>query len=177
MKKKKTYTQSEKITVDGYTFASGELEWARQNLPAIQRSARSNTVLYFSMAIAFILGLALYFLGYAVSTGGIAMPPGWRDDLIANLLTELGVTLWTSVILVLFLEVIVEVQRKRWQRYARIVEHALRQQASQVSTDLESDAEPEAIIARLDEVIERLAGLDSLRADVNVLKARFDSSE
>jgi len=175
--KKKTYPQSEKITVDGYTFASGELEWARQNLPAIQRSARSNTVLYFSMAIAFVLGLALYLLGYVISIGGIAMPPGWRDDLIANLLTELGVTLWTSVILVLFLEVIVEIQRKRWQRYARTVEHALQQQASQVSSDLDSDAEPEAIIARLDEVIERLAGLDSLRADVNVLKARWDSSE
>ena len=177
MKKKKTYTQSEKITVDGYTFASGELEWARQNLPAIQRSARSNAVLYVSMAVAFTLGLALYFLEYAISTGGIAFPPGWRDDLIANLLTELGVTLWTSVILVFFLEVIVEIQRKRWQRYARTVEHALQQQANLVSIDLESDSEPEPILARLDEVLERLAGLDSIRADVNTLKARLESRE
>lgn len=54
---------------------------------------------------------------------------------------------------------------------------AVAERASQLSTDLEGDADPEAIIARLDEVIERLAGLDSLRADVNVLKARLDSSE
>jgi hypothetical protein len=140
--RKKASQQSEKITVDGYTFSSGELEWARQNLPAIQRSARSTTVLYVSMAVAFSLGLALYFLGYAIATGGIAMPPGWRDDLVADLMTELGVTLWTSVILVLFLEVIVEIQRKRWQRYARTVEHALQQQANQVFTDLERDTEP-----------------------------------
>lgn len=174
---KKNYSQSKKITVDGYTFANGELEWARQNLPAIQRSARSNKVLYISMAVAFTLGLALYFIGYAISSGGVTMPPGWRDDLIAGLLAELGVTLWTSVILVLFLEVIVEIQRKRWQRYARMVEHALQQPVSLDFTDPESEVGPDAILARLDDMIERLASLDGLRADVNAIKARMETSK
>lgn len=175
--KKKTFPQSDKISVDGYTFSSGELEWARQNLPAIQQAARSNSVLYISMVVAFILGLALYILGFAISTGGISLPFGWQDDLIADLMTELGVTLWTSVILVFFLEVLVELQRKRWQRYARIVEHALQQPADKISTSAETSSEPEIILARLDELIERMARLENLPAEVSAIKTSLHSGK
>lgn len=170
----KTSKNHERLTVDGYTFSEGELEWARDNLASMRRSVQNNTVLYITMAITFILGLVIYLVAVSISTQVIQLPENWRGDFIADLLYNLGITLWTSVILVLFLEVTVEYQRRRWQRYIQLVERVLKQQGYPVD-DL-SDPVNDNILVRLDEIARRLAAIESLQAEIREQKDRNSNS-
>src|SRR5512143_269229 len=115
-------TRQTRLTVDGYTFSQGELDWARQNLDKLRRSARGNTALFTTMIFTFILGLIIYFVADGIRMGFIASPLGLRVDLTSYFLYNLGVVLWSSVVLVFFLEVVVEYQKRRWQRYVELIE-------------------------------------------------------
>ena len=170
----KTSNKRNKITVEGYTFTPDELDWARDNLASMRRTVQNNTVLYWTMIATFIVGLIAYFLADAMSTQTLLLPAGWRADLIADLLYNLGVTLWTSVVLVLFLEIVVEYQRKRWQRYIRLVERVLRDQGQEVPVEASNKADSEVMV-RLNEIMNRLAIIDSLHAEVADLKAKLVS--
>ena len=170
----KTPNKRNKITVEGYTFTPDELDWARDNLDYLRRTVQNNTALYWTMIVTFVLGLVAYFLADALSIQTISLPAGWRADLIADLLYNLGVTLWTSVILVLFLEVVVEHQRKRWQRYTRLVERVLRDQGQDIPIEPSNNADNEVVV-RLNEIMSRLAVIDSLQAELADLKAKLVS--
>lgn len=159
-----------RLTIDGYTFSPGELEWARDNLPKMRRMTHDSSVLYLIMTMTFIFGLIVYFAADGISTGALVLPAGWRVDLIADFLYNLGVVLWTSVVLVFFMEVVVDYQRRRWQRYVQLIERTLKIQG----VPIETEAAPELDwSAKLNVVIERLAALDRLQAEVAELKARL----
>ncbi len=162
-----------RLTVNGYTFSPGELEWARQNLDKMRRTARGNTPLLVVMLLTFVLGLIIYFVSDGIQAGAIALPADWRASLIADFLYNLGVVLWTSVVLVFFLEVVVEYQRKRWQRYVQLIEHVLKEQGQAVTTageEIDDD-----IATRLDAIMNKLSGLEVLQSDVAALKAKLES--
>ena len=166
-------TQQNRLTVDGYTFSAGELDWARQNLGKLRRTARGNTSLYMTMIFTFILGLIIYFVADGISVGAIAVPSGWRINLLADLLHNLGVVLWSSVVLVFFLEVVVEFQKKRWQRYVQLIEHVLNEQGQAAAQD--TDPSEGDITAQLAALQARLTSLDQLQADVTAFKAMLET--
>jgi hypothetical protein len=86
--------------------------WFKEHLPELRRSAEGNRLLYQSLTIAFVLGLAAHVGGYALS----ASSPGEPLGLIADLLYGLGFSLWTGVVVVLFVQVFPEVKRRQFKQ-------------------------------------------------------------
>lgn len=154
--------RASRVTVNGHTFSRDELDWARDNLEQMRRNARNNTVLYLTLAGTLALGVIVYLLGVLIAEGIIGLPEGWGANLLADFLYNLGIALWTSVIIVFFLEVIVEYQQRRWQQYLIAVEQALEQLGEKLPAGEEEAADPlaarlEAIQAELAEIKARLA--------------------
>jgi hypothetical protein len=72
--------------------------WFGEHLPQLQRTASGNRLLYGTLALAFVLGLAAHIGGYALKASDPAEP----FALIAELLYALGFALWTGVVVTLF---------------------------------------------------------------------------
>jgi hypothetical protein len=86
--------------------------WFREHLPELRRSAEGNRLLYQSLTVAFVLGLAAHVGGYALD----ASSPEEPLALIADLLYGLGFSLWTGVVVALFVQVIPEVKRRQFKQ-------------------------------------------------------------
>jgi hypothetical protein len=85
--------------------------WFGEHLPELQRAASGNRLLYGTLALAFVLGLAAHIGGYALKASDLAEP----FALIADLLYALGFALWTGVVVTLFVQVIPEVKRRQYR--------------------------------------------------------------
>lgn len=150
----------ERITFEGYTFSEGELEWARQHLGQMRRTVRGNRMLYWMLAITFALGLILYLLSFAMTGKVINLPPGWFAKILPDFLYNLGIILWTSVILVLFLEVAVDIQRKRWRRYIKLIEKVSAEQDMEIPAESPMPEEEVDVESRMEAVLARLEALE-----------------
>jgi hypothetical protein len=118
-----------------------------------------------------VLGLAFYFAADAISTGAVSLPPEWRASLIADFLYNLGVVLWTSVVLAFLLEIVVDYQRRRWQRYVKLIERVTTSSATtEVSAD---DGDEVDVEATLELVLKKLKALDTLGAELAEVKAQL----
>ena len=64
------------------------------------------------MVVTLALGLVVHMAGYAIGTEAIDLP--WLPaDLVATLVSNLGIVLWTSVVLVVFLDTLPARARRR----------------------------------------------------------------
>ncbi len=86
-----------------------ELAWAVDNMPMLRRWLAGQKFLRDALLFVFVLGLAAHVAGYVVISARVGEPWG----LVADLLATLGTTLWTGVVLVLFVE-IMPAARRRW---------------------------------------------------------------
>ena len=89
---------------DPDTFA-----WVDEHLPELRRSAYGQRLLYQSLAVALVLGLAVHVGGYLLRPSAPTEPLG----LVADLLYALGYALWTGVVVAVFVQVIPEVKRRQ----------------------------------------------------------------
>ena len=64
------------------------------------------------MLTAVILGLIAHVAGYVLAVSGSGEPRG----LVADLLSNLGMALWTGAVLVVFVQVLPDYQRRTAQR-------------------------------------------------------------
>ena len=85
------------------------LTWMAENLSDLKRLVSGQRILYASLSIAFVLGLALQVVGYAIKASQPQEPLG----LIADLLYALGWALWTGVVVVVFVEIIPQAKRRQ----------------------------------------------------------------
>jgi hypothetical protein len=69
-----------------------------------------------------VLGLLVHIAGHILARTGLEEPVG----LIADLLANLGIALWTGVVLVVFVQVVPEAQRRAAVRLLEKYEAALR---------------------------------------------------
>jgi hypothetical protein len=103
----------------------GVRAWMEKHLPELQRSVDGQRLLYQSMGLGFVLGLAAHVGGYllrsSVTTG--------LYGLVADLLYALGLALWTGVVVVLFVQVVPEVKRRQIKRTLDAYEATLREKA------------------------------------------------
>ncbi len=85
------------------------LDWMAENVADMKRLVSGQRILYASLAIAFVLGLALQVVGYAIKSAEPQEPLGLMSDLIYTL----GLALWTGVVVVVFVEIVPRVKRRQ----------------------------------------------------------------
>jgi hypothetical protein len=89
---------------DEYTLA-----WMEEHLPELEQSVSGQRILYTSLVVGFVVGLVAQIAGYFLLT---SVPSGFLG-LLADLLHALGWSLWTGVVVALFVQVIPEVKRRQ----------------------------------------------------------------
>ena len=83
--------------------------WMEEHQMALRQSASGNHFLYWSLGIGFVVGLAAHIGGFALL---MSAPNGFLG-LLADLLHALGWSLWTGVVVTLFVQVIPEAKRRQ----------------------------------------------------------------
>jgi hypothetical protein len=101
------------------------LVWVGQNLPLVRRSAFGQRVLYWSLGIGFGVGLAAHIGGFLLGSSA----PGEPLRLIADLLYQLGLALWTGVVVVVFIELWPQVKKRQFKQALDAYEAAAGRQA------------------------------------------------
>jgi GNAT superfamily N-acetyltransferase len=109
----------------------GELErramltWVGEHLPEVRRSAYGQRILYWTLGIGFVVGLAAYVGGYALRSSVTTEPL----EFVGDLLYTLGWALWTGVVVVLFLQVLPEAKRRGYKQLLDAYEATLSEKA------------------------------------------------
>ena len=88
------------------------LAWMEEHLTELRQSVSGQRILYWSLVISFVVGLAAHVGGYALLLSAPKEPLG----LLADLLHALGWSLWTGVVVVMFVQVIPEAKRRQIKR-------------------------------------------------------------
>ncbi len=124
-----------------HLFTEEELAWIEKYLPALRQSAAGQRLLQVSLGVAFVVGLIAHVVGYLLRS---SMPTG-LPGLMADLLYALGWTLWTGVVVVLFVQIIPEAKRRQIERALAAYEAAVHSQAEAGSSQApENDGTPTA---------------------------------
>ena len=122
------------------------------------------------MVVTLALGLVVHVAGYAIETKAIELPPWLPTDLVATLVSNLGIVLWTSVVLVVFLDTLPARARRRATHSMALAARQLEERGLPVPDELadlradlhrarptEADPTMAAILERLDAIERRLA--------------------
>jgi hypothetical protein len=89
------------------------LAWMDEHLPELRRSAYGQRLLYQTLGIGFVVGLAAHVGGYLLKSSVTTELLG----LVADLLYALGYALWTGVVVVVFFQVVPEAKRRQIKRW------------------------------------------------------------
>jgi hypothetical protein len=146
-----------------YRFSKEELDWVAANLEDAMGWARGRYIVRWTLVGTFLTGLVVHVLGFGLTSGGLTLPAGWPADLIGELLSSLGIALWTSVILVVFLEILPTWQQHRAETWARAALIALRDRGDLLAATVDeavADDESDAVVTRLDAILDRLTALE-----------------
>jgi predicted lysophospholipase L1 biosynthesis ABC-type transport system permease subunit len=106
-------------------FTEAELAAIGAYLPELRRSVAGQRILYTSLAIGFVVGLAAHVCGYLLRSSVTTAPLG----LVADLLYALGWALWTGVVVVVFVQIFPEAKRRQIMRGLDAYEAAMRDTA------------------------------------------------
>jgi hypothetical protein len=126
-----TFTDRERAPGQDVLSGMGELErretlaWVGEHLPQVRRSVFEQRLLYWSLGIGVVVGLAVHVGGYLLKSSVTTEPLG----LVADLLYALGYALWTGVVVVVFVQIIPEVKRRQFKQALDAYEAAQREQA------------------------------------------------
>jgi hypothetical protein len=85
------------------------LAWMDEHVRELRQSVSGQTLLYQSLAISFVIGLAAHVGGFLLR----ASTPREPFSLLADLLYALGWSLWTGVVVAVFVQVLPEVKRRQ----------------------------------------------------------------
>jgi hypothetical protein len=98
-------------------------DWMTRHLTQLRRSAYGQRLLYQSLAVGFVVGLAAHVGGYLLRPS----PPSEPLNLVADLLYALGYSLWTGVVVAVFVQVIPGVKRRQIKGAVEAYEAARKQ--------------------------------------------------
>jgi hypothetical protein len=102
------------------------MEWMEEHLSELKQSVSGPRLLYQSLALDFVVGLAAHIGGYLL----VSSVPDGALGLLADLLLALGWSLWTGVVVAVFVEVIPEVKRRQIKQAVEAYEAMRRKRAS-----------------------------------------------
>ena len=86
--------------------------WMGEHLSELRRNVSGHRLLYWSLALGVITGLAAHIAGYLLKANATTEPFG----LLADLLYALGYALWTGAIVVAFTQVYPDAKRRQIKR-------------------------------------------------------------
>ena len=118
-----------------HPFTDEELAAIGAYLPELRRSVAGQRILYTSLAIGFVVGLAAHVGGYLLRSSATTEPLG----LLADLLYALGWALWTGVVVVVFVQIIPEVKRRQFKQMLDAYEATRREKARAGSDQASGD--------------------------------------
>ena len=121
-----------------HPFTDAELAWMGEHLTEMRRSAYGQRLVYQSLAVGFVVGLAAHVGGYLLRPS----PPTEPFGLMADLLYALGFALWTGVVVVLFVQIIPEIKRRQFKRWLDDYEATLREKARAGGDQASGDGAP-----------------------------------
>jgi hypothetical protein len=121
-----------------HPFTDAELAWMGAHLTEMRRSAYGQRLVYQSLAVGFVVGLAAHVGGYLLRPS----PPTEPFGLMADLLYALGFALWTGVVVVLFVQIIPEIKRRQFKRWLDDYEATLREKARAGGDQASGDGAP-----------------------------------
>ena len=101
------------------------LAWVGENLTLVRRSASGQRVLYWVLGIGFVVGLAAHVGGFLLKTSVTTEPL----LLVADLLYALGWSLWTGVVVAMFVQIWPEAKRRQFKQALDAYEAAMGNQA------------------------------------------------
>jgi len=101
------------------------LAWVGENLTLVRRSASGQRVYYWILGIGFVMGLAAHVGGFLLKTSATTEPV----LLVADLLYALGWALWTSVVVVMFVQIWPEAKKRQYMQALDAYEAAVGRQA------------------------------------------------
>jgi hypothetical protein len=110
----------------GPTFTDVELAWIGSHLTELRQTAVGEGIVYWSLAIAFVAGLAAHIGGYLLRSTLAGEPLG----LVADLLYALGWSLWTGVVVVVAVQVWPAAKRRQIKEALDMYEAASREIAA-----------------------------------------------
>jgi hypothetical protein len=152
------------------------LAWVGEHLTLVRRSASGQRVMYWSLGIAFALGLAAHVGGFLLKTSVTTEPL----SLIADLLYALGWAMWTGVVVVVFVEIYPETKKRQYKQALDAYEAAIGRQeqtgSGQSAPDLAQDWQ-----ADIAEIAADIRELDPLAGDYDdklaALRAKLKGSQ
>jgi hypothetical protein len=118
-----------------HPFTDAELAWMGEHLPQVRRSITGQRLLYQSLGVGFVVGLAAHVGGYLLKSSATTEPFG----LVADLLYALGYALWTGVVVVVFVQIVPEVKRRQIKPWLDDYEATLRDTAQAGSDQASGD--------------------------------------
>ena len=107
-------------------FADEQVQaWMEEHLAELKQSISGQRFLYWSLVIGFVVGLAAHIGGYVL----LLSAPGGLIGLLADLLHALGWSLWTGVVVAVFVQVIPEAKRRQIRQAIEAYEALRRENA------------------------------------------------
>jgi hypothetical protein len=96
-----------------------------EHLTLVRRTASGERPSYWILGVGFVVGLAAHSGGFLLKTSATTEPLA----LVADLLYALGWALWTSVIVVLFVQIWPDIKRRQYKQALDAYEAAAGDQA------------------------------------------------
>ncbi len=88
------------------------VDWMDEHLTELKQTVSGQRLIYTSLIVSFVIGLVAHVAGYVLSLS----TPGGFLGLLADLVHALGWSLWTGVVVVVFIEIFPEVKRRQIQQ-------------------------------------------------------------
>jgi hypothetical protein len=96
-----------------------EVAWVVAHPARARAWSDSGKITAVAMVATLALGLVIHLAGFTIGSGSVPMPIWLPRDLTATLVSNLGIVLWTSVVLVVFLDTLPSrVQRRAGESMA-----------------------------------------------------------
>jgi hypothetical protein len=148
-----------------------EVDWVVSHPARARAWAESGRISAFAMVVTLALGLVVHVVGFAIGSGAMTLPGGIPVDLAATLASNLGIVLWTSVVLVVFLDTLPARARRRATRSMALAAKTLEDRGLPIPEELAEVAATGLELRTTDAdktlraVLERLTSIERLLAE------------
>jgi hypothetical protein len=148
-----------------------EVAWVVAHPARARAWSDSGKITAVAMVATLALGLVIHLAGFTIGSGSVPMPIWLPRDLTATLVSNLGIVLWTSVVLVVFLDTLPSRVQRRAGESMALAARTLDDRGLPVPSELAdlpmgpNPIGPRQTDRTLQAVLERLEAIERLLAE------------